>query len=154
MMETELTDTDAISRISQKLRQEDKSLWGRIKDFLKGLVDRLKEAYRGLTPDSRIAATTREAIASSEAILNAYVDAAADAVENYNLQEGQKNKAPEGVQFMGRKAHLFNEAEVAAIQTIGRKSLNEFTSSDIQATEKIAEIYWVEMREKSPFFRA
>lgn len=97
MMETELTDTDAISRISQKLQQEDKSLWGRIKDFLKGLVDRLKDAYRGLTPDSRIAATTREAIASSEAILNAYVDAAADAVENYNLQEGQKNNTPEGV---------------------------------------------------------
>lgn len=89
MMETELTDTDAISRISQKLQQEDKSLWGRIKDFLKGLVDRLKEAYRGLTPDSRIAATTREAIASSEAILNAYVDAAADAVESNNLQDGQ-----------------------------------------------------------------
>ena len=94
-----LRDTDAIGRISQKLKQEDKSLWGKIKDFLHALVEKLKAAYKSMKPDSGIAQTTRETIRRSEAILEAYTDAAAEAVMNYNLQDGQKNNAREGVQY-------------------------------------------------------
>lgn len=97
-----LTDTDAIGRISQKLKQEDKSLWGKIKDFLHGLVEKLKAAYKSMKPDSGIAQTTRETIRRSEAILEAYTDAAAEAVMNYNLQDGQKNNAQEGERYSDR----------------------------------------------------
>lgn len=96
MMEPVLTDTDAISRISQKIKQQDRSLWEKIKDFIKGIVEKLKAAYRGMEPDSAIARLTRETVTNSEAVLDAFSEAAADAVLNYNLQEGQKNNAREG----------------------------------------------------------
>lgn len=153
MMEPVLTDTDAISRISQKIKQQDKSLWGKIKDFIKGIVEKLKAAYRDMEPDSAIARLTRETVTNSEAVLDAFSEAAADAVLNYNLQEGQKNNAREGEQYSKRES-LLTEAEIEKIQSIGQKSLNQFSPEDIQATEKFAKIYWNEMGEKSPFFRA
>lgn len=96
MMEPVLTDTDAISRISQKIKQRDRSLWEKIKDFIKGIVEKLKAAYRDMEPDSAIARLTRQTVTNSEAVLDAFSEAAADAVLNYNLQEGQKNNAREG----------------------------------------------------------
>lgn len=101
MMEPVLTDTDAISRISQKIKQQDKSLWGKIKDFIKGIVEKLKAAYRDMEPDSAIARLTRETVTNSEAVLDAFSEAAADAVLSYNLQEGQKNNARAGVTETG-----------------------------------------------------
>lgn len=92
MMETALTDTDVMERISARLQQTDKSLWGKIKKFLQGLVERLKEAYRGLNPDSSIARLARDTIRSSEEALNAFAEAAEDAVVNYRLQDGQKKR--------------------------------------------------------------
>ena len=87
MMEPVLTDTDAISRISQKIKQQDRSLWEKIRDFIKGIVEKLKAAYRDMEPDSAIARLTRETVTNSEAVLDAFSEAAADAVLNYNLQE-------------------------------------------------------------------
>ena len=108
MMETALTDTDVMERISARLQQTDKSLWGKIKDFLKGLVDRLKAAYKGMNPDSSIAQLARETINSSERVLDAFADAASDAVVNYRLQDGQKNNAPEGVMKSQRQSGQTN----------------------------------------------
>ena len=113
MMEPVLTDTDAISRISQKIKQQDRSLWEKIKDFIKGIVEKLKAAYRDMEPDSAIARLTRETVTNSEAVLDAFSEAAADAVLNYNLQEGQKNNAREGVQFMSRNS---NDSEIVSIK--------------------------------------
>lgn len=103
MMEPVLTDTDAISRISQKIKQQDRSLWEKIKDFIKGIVEKLKAAYRDMEPDSAIARLTRETVTNSEAVLDAFSEAAADAVLNYNLQEGQKNNAREGERYSLRE---------------------------------------------------
>ena len=102
MMETALTDTEVMEQISARLQQTDKSLWGKIKKFLQGLVERLKEAYRGLNPDSSIAQLARDTIRSSQEALNAFAEAAEDAVVNYRLQDGQKNNAPEGVKYSTR----------------------------------------------------
>lgn len=90
MMETAMTDTDVLTRISAKIKKTDSSLWGKIKNFLQGLVEKLKSAYKGLNPDSAIARLAKETIARSEAVLEAFSDAAADAVMNYNLQETAK----------------------------------------------------------------
>lgn len=43
---------------------------------------------------------------------------------------------------------------VKAIQSIGRKSVNSFTSAEINKTEKFARKFWEELGVKSPFFRA
>lgn len=48
----------------------------------------------------------------------------------------------------------FTDDEIRRIQSIGRKSINDFSSEDIRATEWFARQYWEEMGVKSPFFRA
>ena len=60
--------------------------------------------------------------------------------------------------FSGRKGekpdNRMTEADIKAVQSIGRKSVNAFSSADIKATERFAKQYWKEMGVKSPFFRA
>lgn len=125
MMEPVLTDTDAISRISQKIKQQDRSLWEKIKDFIKGIVEKLKAAYRDMEPDSAIARLTRETVTNSEAVLDAFSEAAADAVLNYNLQKGQKNSAREGVAGNGVRyssRNLSEQIDEIANQTFDRNN--------------------------------
>ena len=69
MMETALTDTDVMERISARL--------------------------------------ARDTVRSSEEALNAFADAAEDAVVNYRLKDGQKNNAPEGERFSTRENKQF-----------------------------------------------
>ena len=69
MMETALTDTEVMERISARL--------------------------------------ARDTIRSSEEALNAFADAAEDAVVNYQLQDGQKNNAPDGERFSTRENKQF-----------------------------------------------
>ena len=45
-------------------------------------------------------------------------------------------------------------ADLQAIRAIGRKSINDFTSDDVRATEKWARKFYRELGTKSPFFRA
>ena len=123
MMEPVLTDTDAISRISQKIKQQDRSLWEKIKDFIKGIVEKLKAAYRDMEPDSAIARLTRETVTNSEAVLEAFSEAAADAVLNYNLQEGQKNNAREGGRFSIRKTQKMSWDEQIMGALYGKGSI-------------------------------
>lgn len=68
-------------------------------------MEKLKNAYKDLTPDSSIARQTREIVTQSEAILNAWVEAAADAISNYNMQDGQKNNTPGGVWYSQRYSY-------------------------------------------------
>ncbi len=44
--------------------------------------------------------------------------------------------------------------DIQAVQSVGRKSINDFTSEDIKKTESFARKYFKEMGVKSPFFRA
>ena len=44
--------------------------------------------------------------------------------------------------------------ELRAIQSIGNKSVNQFTIEDIRRVQRYAQQYWKEMGTKSPFFRA
>ena len=67
---------------------------------------------------------------------------------------GSKGRAPpkKGGEMYSREASLTNATK--AIQNMGRKSINDFTSADIEKTRPFAEKYWREMGTKSPFFRA
>lgn len=54
---------------------------------------------------------------------------------------------------VSRKSRM-TDADIQAVQSIGRISVNQFSSADIKATERFAQQYWEEMGVKSPFFRA
>ncbi|MDD6966874.1 MAG: hypothetical protein PUK18_05155 [Firmicutes bacterium] len=44
-----------------------------------------------------------------------------------------------------KRSVYFDTATIQAIQSIGRKSINDFDASDIQKTEGFARQYWKEM---------
>ena len=54
----------------------------------------------------------------------------------------------------GGERYSISNQEIKNIQSIGDKSLNAFTTQDINATALFAKRYWIEMGVKSPFFRA
>lgn len=53
----------------------------------------------------------------------------------------------------GERKYSLRDTHIQQMQGIGRKSINQFSSADIQATEQLAKQYWSEMGIKSPFFR-
>ena len=51
-------------------------------------------------------------------------------------------------------ATTITKQDVDAIQSIGRKSVNDFNSAEVLKTEAFARRYWRELGTKSPFFRS
>lgn len=88
MSETMLSDTDAAQRVSQELYKQDRTLWEKIKDFFSGLVEKLKNAYKGVDPDSDIGRVMKRAIQDNETVAQAWAEAVVEAGENYQLQDG------------------------------------------------------------------
>nr|DAG18135.1 MAG TPA: chromosome segregation ATPase [Caudoviricetes sp.] len=125
MSEMMLTDTDAIGRIAGKLKNQDKGLWEKIKDFFTGLVEKLRNAYQDAEPDSEIAKILKRAIQDNEALAEAWASAVVDAGENYQLQDGQKKNAREGVTETGVRystRNLSNQIDEVANQTFDTKN--------------------------------
>lgn len=125
MSETMLTDTDAVRRVSQELYKKDRTLWEKIKDFFTGLVEKLRSAYKGLDPDSDMGRVMKRAIQDNETVAQAWAEAVVEAGENYQLQDGQKNNAREGVtetgvRYSSRK--LSEQIDEIANQTFDRNN--------------------------------
>lgn len=125
MSETILTDTDAVRRVSQELYKKDRTLWEKIRDFFTGLVEKLRSAYKGLDPDSDMGRIARQAIRDNEKVAQAWAEALVEAGENYQLQDGQKNNAREGVtetgvRYSSRK--LSEQIDEIANQTFDRNN--------------------------------
>lgn len=125
MSETMLTDTDAAQRVSQELYKQDRTLWEKIKDFFTGLVEKLRSAYKGLDPDSDMGRVMKRAIQDNETVAQAWAEAVVEAGENYQLQDGQKNNAREGVtetgvRYSSRK--LSEQIDEIANQTFDRNN--------------------------------
>ena len=71
------------------------------------------------------------------------------AANTYSTQNGKKYAVSDD-----SGAEKITVKDVRAVQSVGRKSVNDFTSEDIKKTEGFARRYFKEMGEKSPFFRA
>lgn len=99
MSETILTDTDAANRLSQQIYKQDRTLWQKIKDFFTGLVEKLRNAYKDSDPDSDIGRMLKRAVQDNTEIAQAWAEAVSEAGENYQLQDGQKKNAREGVRY-------------------------------------------------------
>ena len=158
-METILADGKALERLGQ-IQQKEPSLGQTIRQWAKDTAEKIRavvNAYKGEKADSlegRITAQLEQVLPELEEL---YAEGLADAAGTgrAEIREGAKKAAPEGgVKYQARSNGSLDEAEIEAIQKIGRRSLNSFTSADIRATEALARRYYQEMGEKSPFFRA
>ena len=81
-METMLADGQVVDKLA-KLKQQDQTLWQKIKDFISELVAKIRKVYAGLQADSvegRYVAEMKDAI---EQIQEMFTDAVADAGTNF-----------------------------------------------------------------------
>lgn len=101
-------------------------------------MEKLKNAYKDLTPDSSIARQTREIVTQSEAILNAWVEAATDAISNYNLQDGQKNNTPGGVWYSVRNTINGDFVAVVDDDILSGINLDKWNSETKRQAQKAA----------------
>jgi hypothetical protein len=76
--EAMLTDSNALEKIAE-LKAKDKSLCEKIKEFITGLVARIKAAYEGLNPDSTEADYVREMKEAAEKLQALWTEALLDA---------------------------------------------------------------------------
>ena len=122
--------------ILKRLKREDRTLWQRIVDALKDLAAKLT----GKTE-------TRQQEKMLETIRGILEDVSGETVERRDT----RNVSAEGDVRMSKD---ITQDDVSVLRSIGRKSVNEFTSDDIAKTEKWARKFYSELGEKSPFFRA
>ena len=67
------------------------------------------------------------------------------------------NASSDGIRFSGEAetdADIITAKDIDNLRSIGRKSVNDFTSEDIKKAEPFARRYFKELGVKSPFFRA
>lgn len=104
--ETMLTDTDAAARIGQRLAQQDRTLFEKIRQWFHDLAKRLRDAYKGLEPDSTIAQEVKQTIQQVDDLVQLWADMAVDAAENYREADAAENEKStvqeDGVKYMAR----------------------------------------------------
>lgn len=141
MSETILTDTDAANRLSQQIYKQDRTLWQKIKDFFTGLVEKLRNAYKDSDPDSDIGRMLKRAVQDNAEIAQAWAEAVSEAGENYQLQDGQKKNAREGVRYSLRGTTDGQTVAVVdedILSNIDLTQWNNQTKKKVQAAAKEA----------------
>ena len=88
--ETMLADGKAISKIA-KLKAQDQTLWAKIKDFITDLVAKIKNVYKGLTPNSPEGRYVAEMLDAATKLKNLWTKALVDASTNYEASIGERN---------------------------------------------------------------
>ena len=79
--ESMLTDSDALARLSEKIKGKDKNLWDTIKSFFNDLVKKIKALYRQFNPDSLEGSLVRDMGDAAERLQNLWVEGLMEASE-------------------------------------------------------------------------
>ena len=85
--ETMLTDSDALARLSEKLKAKDKGLWNTIKDFFGNLVKKVQSIYKEINPESYEARLVRDMEDGAKRLQDLWVEGVAAASEVNNSAE-------------------------------------------------------------------
>ena len=90
-METMLSDGKVTEKLA-KLKQVDKTLWQKIKDFISDLAAKIRQVYEGMTPDSVEGRYVAEMVDSIDRLQDLFTEGLAEAGENYQsrLTPGQE----------------------------------------------------------------
>ena len=121
-METMLADGSIIEMMAE-LRQQDKTLWEKIRDWFKDLADKLRavvDAYKGVQPDSdegRMVADMQDMIGTLQAL---YMDALVDASENFD--GGVQKITTEDSGGVKYSTGLQNQAQITANLTDAQRT--------------------------------
>lgn len=94
-MESMLSDGNVAEKLAE-LKKQDRGLWNKIRQFINSWVDKLRAAYKGLTPDSLEGKIVYEMKDAAERLQTLFSEALEEASENYQASGKQKNTANDG----------------------------------------------------------
>lgn len=150
------------SEVFEKLARQNLSLAQRIKAGLDGFIKKLsanrKAAFENLdatSPEARAIAASETSLKETQKLWD---NALRGAIKE---NEGGKNAGKDTMLELRDEGRYNAEYEkpitsedVETLRSIGRKSINNFTSENIAKAQKWAYKFYRELGEKSPFFRA
>ena len=151
-MELVLTD----GKVLEELSKTDKTLWEKIRDWFFDIIGQIRRSYESLNQASKTAQVLKETVESLDEIERLFTEGVREAGE-------RTRTAGVETQTEGEKVYSFTPADfekpitlhdIEVLRGIGRKSINDFTSEDIEKAQKWAYKYFKDLSVKSPFFRA
>ncbi len=99
--ETMLLDKNVVKKL-QELKQKDKSLWEKIKDFFAELFNRVRRAYADLEPDSAEGKLTAEIMRDTATLQELFADALVDAGQSYQAAAITADRKDTGIRLSDR----------------------------------------------------
>ena len=146
------------SAAQELLNNAPRSVLEKIRDFISELLDTISTAARRITGAKDLAALTElEGWAQDMAKM---LDVAMSETGRANADRMTQQTGPQAESAAysladeGESTPGITLEDVNALRSIGRKSINAFTSEEIRATEPWARKFYRELGTKSPFFRA
>ncbi len=142
------------SAAQELLNNAPRSVLEKIRDFISELLDTISAAARRITGAKDLTALTE---------MEGWAQDMAKMLDVAMSETGRRTAERAGVQAERAAYSLADEGEstpgitledVNTLRSIGRKSINAFTSEEIRATEPWARKFYRELGTKSPFFRA
>lgn len=137
---------------------EKKTLTEKIKKIIRNLIDWANELLGLYESKSQEAGWLREFQDELSEIAKTWDQMLAQAVEVNAALEGEGTTgealSKEITDAQLSEKETITQDAIDALRSIGRKSVNEFTSEDIKKAEPFARRMFKELRAKSPFFRA
>ena len=174
-----LTDPETVKGFTK----ENRSAARRILDALRRFIDKIRAVF-GLEPkytagkaralealsktDSTVKVTDGKVERSHASFKNDTLPKALNVKDLYAAEKllyqaltsaeiRNSNTNSDGIRFSGETdsdTDIITVKDIDNLRSIGRKSVNDFTSEDIKKAEPFARMYFKELGVKSPFFRA
>lgn len=161
-------DTDAAEKFSQ-FRNEDSDniethakLKGHVHKLLRNLREAFAKKYDQLDPESDAARELMKMEKAARKISRMFKSGVTEAARRYGAAGGKLIGSETNSENIRKSVRSnldynipINEADIKVIRDIGtKKSINSFSSEEIQKTAKWAHKFYEELGTKSPFFRS
>ena len=140
------------TKVMQAMAEQKPGLFQAVKEWMQEWIQAVKEAFLGVSEvHDEARAVAQMETERLEKLVELWDKGLMEASER-----AAKSPAREGgaVRYQERKTNGIVRSDVDAVRSIGRKSINLFTPSDIEKSRKWAAAYNKTLGSKSPFFRA
>lgn len=159
-----LMDTDAFAKLIADGEQKTPGFAEKIVEVLTNIIDEIVNFFKSLSSefrsDSEEANFFDKHAEKYEGLKERWIAAFEKGMENAKVVYGTENEitpTKEAKMHSDRYSDYdkpITTDDIAILRLIGRRSINEFTSDDIEKAQKWAYKFYKELGVKSPFFRA
>ena len=146
----------ANERAVKEFVAKDRTLAQKVFDHIKTLINDIKAIYKKLVSTGQYddIAAWQEDLDSLQKVNDMMLDALSNIEQRKNAGHKAEKNTSDEVHNSTKRGEDITRADIDSLREIGRKSINEFTSEDLQIAEKWAKKFYGELGAKSPFFRA